>query len=222
MADLFHVTVWQSVESIFRDGIKRNADIRAKQMFPTEDEAELGEMMIVEEPSDEQADRLAEELIQEARSVADVPSTWPYHADGVFYWPSESQANDVATPNGWELKTPDPIVAVDSSKLPDGCTCVMAPAPELDAIFGEMYDVAQDKASLYPERREELVSDLVNWWNKVEVYTGQNRHEHEVWCGCSAPPTAIEWIYDPRREKTLYEPPDDPEQTRFLDFGGVG
>jgi len=211
-ADLFHVTQWVSVEDIFEDGLRQHATLRALQRAEAE-APDDDEPMMMSHP-DEVADRMAEEMIQEARYVTDVPDEYPIHKEGVFFWPTESKASRVAD-DGYGA---DPVVAVDGSKLPERCTCLIAPVDPLNRLWKVTYQHATDRHHLSPDEQKGYVDEMAEWWNEVEVYRGQNRRKHEIWCGCDVPPHAIEWIHDPNRDRRLYEPPEEG-QSRLLEFG---
>ena len=212
--DLFHVTQYASVEDIFADGLKQHAAIRARQVAAADaGEDELDPMAPV--PNEEVADRAAEELIQAARSKADVPSEWPRHADGVFFWPTKPQAVKTAEN---DFGGADPIVAVNSSDLPERATCVIGSASRLDPVFQAYWKQAAGRGNVSREDEDAMLESVVEWWGDVEVYTGQNKYDHEVWCDTDIPPEAIEWIEDPANGRTLYAPPDDPDQQRFIDL----
>jgi len=218
MPDLYHVTLKRSVDSIFREGLRVGATLRAKQKADSFVEDEDPDPM-VPDPPEAVADRMAEEMIGEARYEVGVPDDWPHHERAVFFWPDESKAQKVASGEYHD----DPIVAVDSNKLPDGATSLIAPTGPLDNVFKRLYDHAADRNHLARDERGNLVRDLEDWWRQVEEYTGQALYDHEVFCGADIPPTAIEWIHDPGENRRLYEPPDDPQQQRFIDlFPGVG
>lgn len=213
-ADLFHVTQYTSVESIFRDGLKHRAPLRARQAAAdAAGEEELDPMDPA--PNEEVADRESERLIAAARSEADVPSGWPRHEDGLFFWPSKAQA--VSTAEN-KYGGADPIVAVDSTAVPDGVTFLIGDADRLDTVFQNYWRQAAGRANITREEEDEMYEMLVEWWGDVEVYTGNVKRGHEVWCGADIPPEAIEWIQDPANDRTLYAPPDDPDQQRFIDL----
>lgn len=213
-ADLFHVTQYTSVESIFRDGLKHRAPLRARQAAADAAGEESLDPMDPS-PNEEVADRAAEELIQAARRKADVPSDWPYHEDGLFFWPMKSQAISTAEN---EYGGADPIVAVDSSKVSDSVTFLIGDANRLDPVFQAYWRQAAGRGTVTREDEEEMLETLVEWWEDVAVYTGQAEYGHEVWCGSDIPPEAIEWIQDPANGRVLYSPPDDPSQQRFIDL----
>lgn len=214
MPDLFHVTLRASVEDIFRDGLKQHAALRARQAAAdAAGEDELDPMTPA--PNEEVADRKAEELIRAARSKTDVPSGWPRHEDGLFFWPTKSQAVSAAEN---DYGGADPIVAVNNEDIPDSATCLIGDATRLDSVFQTMWKEAAGRANITREDEEEWVEHLVEWWQDVEVYTGQSEYGHEVWCNTDVPPEAIEWIQDPVNDRTLYAPPDDPSQQRFIDL----
>lgn len=216
MADLYHVTVRSSVEDIFADGLKQNAAIRARQSAAdAAGEDELDPMAPT--PNEEVADRNAEELIGEARREADIPADWPRHSRGVFFWPDKSRAEKVAEDTGL-YGGADPIVAVDSTALPDSTTCLTGDANQLDPIFNTYWRQAAGRERVSPEDEQRMLENIIEWWETVEVYTGQSHYGYEVWCGSDVPPEAIEWIHDPANDRRLYEPPDDPEQQRFIDL----
>lgn len=214
MPDLFHVTLYGSVEDIFRDGLKQHAAIRARQAAEN-DVGESGLDPMAPTPNEQIADRDAEELIQAARSRADVPSSWPRHDAGLFFWPTKAQAVKSA---GREYGGADPIVAVNRVDIPDDATCLTGDAGRLDPVFQNYWNRASGNRRLTQEREDEMFEMLVEWWEDVEVYTGQAKRGHEVWCDTDVPPEAIEWIQDPANNRTLYEPPDDSAQQRFVDL----
>lgn len=213
MPDLYHVTTRSSVEDIFADGLRQDAMLRAKQKAPGFEPGDARDPT-VPDPPEAVADRRAEEMIRAARSQADIPRDWPSHERSVFFWPDRTKAQSVAD-DGYGA---DPIVAVDSDALSPGATCLIAPTDTLDMVFERAFQSATDRNHLSMDEEDELVGRLVEWWAEVSVYEGDNLYGHEVWCGSDIPPEAIAWIHDPENDRRLYEPPDDPEQQRFIDL----
>jgi hypothetical protein len=212
MADLFHVTTSQVVDDIFRDGLLSSADQRVFAMTDMDEDDMDGP---TQEPPEVTAERRMEELISDARRAADVPSEWPVHELGVFSWPTHAAA--IRSSKGM-YGASSPIVAVDSTLLPDETILLTAPTGPLNVVFSSFYYVYTDRASYTPEDEERMYREVVEWWGEVQVYEGQALSDHEVWCGTDIPPTAIEWIQDTANDRRLYEPPSDPQQTRFVDL----
>jgi hypothetical protein len=212
MPDLYHVTTNAVVDDIFRDGLLSSADQRVFAGMDI-DQDDMDDM--APEPSEVYAERRLEDIIQDARRAADVPSEWPAHADGVFSWPTHDAAIRAAK---GQYGNSSPIVAIDSNRLPDDKVCLIAPAHTPDMLFEEFIKVSTDRQSLSMEDERELVDMTEEWWGEVQVYEGQALRKHEVWCGGNIPPTAIEWIQDTQNDRRLYEPPSDPQQTRFVDL----
>lgn len=216
MTDLYHVTQRQSVDSIIRDGLSPTAALRAVQAADLPNDPAERDPMIESLP-EERADREMEMIIKDARREADVPSEWPSHEDGVFFWSSRATAERTAD-DGYGSS---PIVAVDSTLLPDDAILLSAPTGPLDALFSTFYYVYTDRASYPPEEEERMYQEVVEWWGSVEVYDGTARYKHEVWTDVRIPPTAITWIHDPGEDRRIYTGTPDPDQLRFVDmFGG--
>lgn len=205
--DLFHITRSRDVESIFRDGLRSGATSPSTKIV--EDEFEEHDPMRRESPS-EIAERQFDEVLADAKRSRDLDgvSQFPEHQPAVFFWPTESDAYRGAKSTSWGKS----IVAVDRENLP--CRCAIAPIEKIDMIFEGYYDAARNRGVVEPEEQYELAKE---WWQEVEWYDGQARRNHEVWCGCDIPPHAIEWIYDVRRGKRLYEPPGEA-QSRLVDY----
>lgn len=213
MADLFHITRARDVESIFRQGLQKEAEppsVKQSEEIAQEEGITGEEAMMMDSPT-EQAERWFDEVVADAKRAVDAATEFPTHQPAVFFWPSRSQAEQSAKSVPWGAD----IVAVDSSTVP--CDCAIGPTGGLDEIFKAYYDTARNHGSF---DREAQFRRAKEWWREVEWYEGNSLHSHEIWCGCDIPPSAIEYIYDRSRGKRLYEPPGG-QQKRLIDFSNA-
>jgi len=214
-ADLFHVTLSRTAESIATDGLCRRSMNRTEKIA-RDAAGEMGNYEdnraepFEQEPRDVRADRRFDEIMLDARYRVD--ESLPAHEsrEAVFFWPTEAAA----------LRTVDDgvVVAVDSAKLPDECRIVKGDIDVTDAIYREMWAATGPGAAPLDQRDEERLFEVAqDYWRDVVAYTPGDGNDPfdraEVWMDCDVPPEAIEAIYEPGTDRVLYDPATADQRT---------
>jgi len=217
-ADLFHLTLSRTAEDIAREGLKLRSMLRTEKLardasggVGNYEQAVQDEPMFVEEPRDVKADRRFNEVMLNARYAVD--KSLPSHesSDAVFFWATEIDALRAHE----DLNV---VVAVDSTKLPDGCEPVKGNVDTTDAIYTEIWNAAgTGKKPLTRDDEERLFETAQEYWENIVPYEAGGGNEpfgrSEVWVNCDVPPEAIEAIYDPDPDRVLYDPADADQRT---------
>lgn len=207
---LYHITRKEDAESIFREGLKQYSAAPARKKADKLAAEAGGSAEMRRDTPTEKAERWFDETIRHARSAVDGAEEYPRHDDAVFFWTSENRALRAYRNTSWA----GVIVEVRLEAIP--CDCAVGPIHELDSIFQSYFDAAREGGG--SADRDEQLQVAKEWWRKVRWYRGGVERDHEVWCGCDVPPHAIERIYNPDTGRTMFAPPDDPDQSRFLEF----
>ena len=217
-ADLYHITRLRDAHDIARDGLLRRSPSPAEKRGRehAEEAADGGSVMMAEEPKDVRADRMFDELLADAKRAVDGADRFPPHEDAVFFWTEKSRAIRAESDTNWT----GVIVAVDSSRLPDGCRAARGNIDIADGIWRAYWDELRNVARV---DRDELYEDAKRFWRDVSWYEGHASRTDEVWVGCDVPPDAIVRIEDADSGRVLYEPADADQQTldAFVNGGGA-
>lgn len=213
-ADLYHITRVRDARSIARDGLLRRSESPAEKRA-YEVGGEPDDMMMLEEPADIRADRIFDEIIADAKRAVDGAKQYPPHEDAVFFWTTKQRAICAEDKTAWT----GVIVAVDRSRLPEGCRAARGDIRTADAIWNSLYAELRNRGRA---DRDELYADAKQFWRGVSWYEGNASRTDEVWVGCDVPPDAIVRIERADSGRVLYEPADADQQTLDAFAAGGG
>lgn len=200
-ADLFHISSRGSAREIFRNGLPRSRESygakRREELEPAMGHGpnpSLGGKM---EKSDRLANEKLDEMSRRAKSRVDGEGKYPFHQDSIFFWTMEQEA--VRRAKGGQV-----VVAVDSTKFPPECDCVVGPHGITKNLWKTLWLKYRGVGVEISD--DEVYDRMVEYWEKAREYRGHAGIGVEVFCGCDIPPRAITRIYDAERGVTLYEP----------------